>query len=287
MTSKNPNHSAESAGLLADLVADIRNRLQAGDPVDLEAMARRYPEHIDELHGLLPAMQVLAELGNSREGDSVTSELLPELAGPPQMLGDFRIEHEIGRGGMGVVYQAEQLPLGRRVALKVLPLAAMLDPKQLQRFKHEAKAAAILNHTSIVRVYSVGCERGIHFYSMQLVDGQSLAAVIRQVEERDKNELESDSHPKVRPRAPESDPSRDEVAETSAITALATQRCSNSPEFFRSVAGLGAQAAEALDYAHQMGIVHRDIKPANLLLDNAGHLWITDFGLAIWKPALA
>ena len=98
-------------------------------------------------------------------------------------LGDFQIVREIGRGGMGIVYEAIQLSLGRRVALKVLPLAATFDAKQLQRFRQEAQAAAQLHHTNIVPVYGVGCERGIHFYAMQLIDGQSLDVVVRQLRE--------------------------------------------------------------------------------------------------------
>ena len=80
---------------------------------------------------------------------------------------------------MGVVYEAEQISLGRRVALKVLPFAAMLDKQQLARFKNEARAAATLDHPNIVAIYSVGCERGVHYYAMQLVEGQSLAQVDR------------------------------------------------------------------------------------------------------------
>ena len=79
---------------------------------------------------------------------------------------------------MGVVYEAEQISLGRRVALKVLPFAAALDARQLQRFKNEAQAAARLHHPNIVPVYAVGCERGVHFYAMQFIEGQTLAAVI-------------------------------------------------------------------------------------------------------------
>src|SRR5262249_37362329 len=96
-------------------------------------------------------------------------------------LGDFRIVCEIGRGGMGVVYEAVQLSLGRRVALKVLPFAAALDARQLQRFQNEAQAAACLHHTNIVPVYAVGCERGVHYYAMQLIEGQNLADLIRQM----------------------------------------------------------------------------------------------------------
>ena len=105
--------------------------------------------------------------------DSAAVDLQPEAP-----LGDFRLVREIGRGGMGIVYEAVQLSLGRRVALKVLPFAAALDPKQLQRFKNEAQAAAHLHHTNIVPVYAVGAERGVHFYAMQLIEGHNLAAVI-------------------------------------------------------------------------------------------------------------
>ena len=94
------------------------------------------------------------------------------------MLGDFRILREIGRGGMGVVYEAEQISIGRPVALKVLPFASMLDERRLARFRNEVRAAGQLHHTNIVPVYAVGSDRGVHFYAMQLVDGQSLAEII-------------------------------------------------------------------------------------------------------------
>src|SRR5437016_9102270 len=108
--------------------------------------------------------------------ESSAGEVQPE--GP---LGDYRIVGEIGRGGMGVVYEAIQVSLGRRVALKVLPFAAALDGKQLQRFKNEAQAAAHLHHQNIVPVHGVGCERGVHYYAMQFIDGQTLAAMIAQL----------------------------------------------------------------------------------------------------------
>src|ERR1700719_3500507 len=96
--------------------------------------------------------------------DSVT----PATIQPEGPLGDFRIVREVGRGGMGIVYEAVQISLGRRVALKVLPFAATLDPRQLQRFHNEARAAAGLQHAHIVPVLAVGCERGVHYYAMQL-----------------------------------------------------------------------------------------------------------------------
>src|SRR5947199_7348982 len=97
---------------------------------------------------------------------------------PVEPLGDFRIVREIGRGGMRVVYEAVQLSLGRRVALKILPFAAALDNRQLQRFQNEAQAAAHLHHQNIVPVHAVGYDRGVHYYAMQLIEGQNLAALV-------------------------------------------------------------------------------------------------------------
>ena len=98
------------------------------------------------------------------------------------VLGDFRLVREIGRGGMGVVYEAEQISLGRRVALKVLPFAAILDKQQLKRFKNEARAAATLSHPNIVAVHSVGEVRSVYFFAMQLVEGRNLAQVIAELQ---------------------------------------------------------------------------------------------------------
>jgi hypothetical protein len=178
---------------------------------------------------------------------------------------------------MGVVYEAEQVSLRRRVALKVLPNAGMLDQRQLQRFKNEAQAAACLHHTNIVPVYFVGSERGVHFYAMQFIDGQTLAALIRQL----RSPLDqAPEQPTVAYQPPDRPAS---AADTESLTWQLTQSGAGPKrgrEYYRRVAELGVQAAEALDHAHQMGIVHRDVKPGNLLLDNTGRLWVTDFGLA-------
>ena len=122
----------------------------------------------------------------------------PSPAGDERRLGDFRLLREIGRGGMGVVYEAQQISLGRHVALKVLPFAAVLDSRQIARFKHEAQAAAQLNHPNIVSVFAVGVERGVHYYAMQLIDGQPLDRALSELREKyapaarqepDRNEL--------------------------------------------------------------------------------------------------
>ena len=167
---------------------------------------------------------------------------------------------ELGRGGMGIVYEAEQVSVGRRVALKILPFAALLNKTQLERFSTEATAAARLHHPSIVQVYSVGCERGIHFYAMQLIDGPSLAEVITEMRQE---------------RTPVGEEGDTVVAKQADVLTR-----DEDGGHYTAVARIGREAAEALHYAHDIGVLHRDIKPSNLLLDKSGHVWIADFGLA-------
>ncbi len=191
---------------------------------------------------------------------------------------------------MGVVYEAEQISLRRRVALKVLPFAAAIDPRHLQRFKTEALAAAHVQHEKIVPVHAVGCERGVHYYAMQFIEGQSLAALIaglRRLRDERNWRLPSSAGEKLAGTlsATQELPSTTHAAQGDeeialAATAISHERSSNRSKYFDRIAGLGHQAALALEHAHQAGIVHRDIKPSNLLLDLRGQLWVTDFGLA-------
>jgi serine/threonine protein kinase len=178
---------------------------------------------------------------------------------------------------MGVVYEAEQVSLGRRVALKVLPFAAAMDSRHLQRFHNEARAAAGLHHGHIVPVYGVGCERGVHYYAMQFIDGQTLAELITHLGRAADREA-APAEATVAHPPPEGASAPAAGAETPLAAALSTERAGR--EYYRTVARWGAQAAEALDYAHQVGVVHRDIKPGNLLVEHRGQLWVTDFGLA-------
>lgn len=182
-------------------------------------------------------------------------------------IGDFRILRELGRGGMGTVYEAMQISLGRRVALKVLPFAAALDERHRKRFLLEAQAAAQLHHQNIVPVYAVGCERGTHYYAMQLIDGEPLSAKLF-ISSAPANEvLRSTVDLPADPTLRESF--------TSGVSLHKSRR-----NRYQRIAALVADAAEALEYAHSCGIVRRDVKPGNLLLDVRGKLWITDFGLA-------
>jgi len=164
--------------LLDDLFEEITAKVQAGEPVDIEQYARRLPQHAERIRSLFEATRAVVMLGRSASG-SGSAPCGPQIGGKATgQLGDFRIIREIGRGGMGVVYEAEQISLHRRVALKMLPFAAVMDSKQLQRFQNEALAAASLKHPGIVQVHAVGCERGVHYYAMEYVEGQTLAQVI-------------------------------------------------------------------------------------------------------------
>lgn len=251
----------EDPRLLA-VVRAYQAALEAGERPNRADYLARHPDLADELADCLDGLEFL---------HSTAARLRPapapvEVPRPDDgTLGDFRLLGEIGRGGMGVVYEAEQISLRRRVALKVLPLAATLDIRQLQRFENEARAAALLHHPHIVPVFAVGCERGVHYYAMQLIAGRTLAAVI--------DDLKQTPLPAL------------PVAETVPEATAWTHQSVTGRAFFRHVARLGKQAAEALEYAHQMGVVHRDIKPANLLLDPQGSLWVTDFGLARFQAS--
>ncbi len=171
--------------ILAELFDELTNKLQAGEAVDIEPYLRRYPEFEATLHSFLPAIEVLVGLGRSAHSSRPhNNSAAPAFVSELGTLGDFQLLRELGRGGMGIVYEALQLSLNRRVALKVLPFATALDAKQLQRFKNEAQAAACLHHQHIVSVYGVGCERGVHFYAMQFIEGNTLADLIRELRKR-------------------------------------------------------------------------------------------------------
>jgi serine/threonine protein kinase len=263
---------------LAEVVEELTARLKAGEAVDLDAWLAERPVYADELRRLLPMLRLLADLSCS--GGARAPAIPPEEVASG-LLGDFLILREVGKGGMGIVYEAKQISLRRRVALKVLPFAATMDPRHLRRFQNEAQAAAGLHHTNIVPVYSVGCERGVHFYAMQFIDGQPLSELIQQWRQAEKTAPAAGEERTVayQPSLQEAIVATPTVQAAGDATPL-TSEGKWGREYFRKVAEWGVQAAEALDHAHQVGVVHRDIKPANLLLDGLGNLWVTDFGLA-------
>lgn len=226
-----------------DLLAEeFAARCRRGEQPSIEEYATRHPDLADAIRLLFPAVSLL-ERGKLARAGSGSGLHGPSTNGAPiQQLGDHRIIRELGRGGMGVVYEAEQESLGRRVAVKVLRGHSTADAASRKRFLREARAVARLKHPNIVSVYSVGEVDDIPYLVMELVDGTGLDRLLAE--------------------------DRQAGVEIS------------SRERARWVAGLGRQAAEALACAHGQGILHRDVKPANLLLDSSGKLWLADFGLA-------
>jgi len=259
MTHEPANDLEKEARLNEALLAYVESRQDRSQVLAAFPDLRQDLEEFFDSHDEVERLAAVVRQGVERDLNSLSH--FADQSRDIGQLGDYRLLREIGRGGMGVVYEAEQVSLQRRVALKVLPFATALDPRQMRRFKNEALAAAHLRHENIVPLYSVGEERGVHYYAMQLIGGRSLAAVISEL--------------KTQPSAGASP-----TGTTSPVALLSTERSTGSRRYFDWVANVGRQAALALEHAHSVGIVHRDVKPANLLLDPDGHLWITDFGLA-------
>ncbi|TWU30853.1 serine/threonine protein kinase [Novipirellula artificiosorum] len=260
-----PDISVEPA-MLRELTEDQRTRLteqldeylrgmEQGAAVDVGEIARQNPDLADVFKVYLSKLQAIYgiavgfDAGDARGLSAFTQRLSDGCSAEqnrfdingPMKLGDFTILHELGRGGMGVVYEANQQSLNRRVAIKLLSVSSAIDANQIARFRNEAHAAGLLQHPNIVAVHSVGSDRGIHYYAMQLIEGQSMDAWVRN---------RGDAPPK----------------DGSVAWSQVVRWC--------------VDIADALHCAHATGVVHRDVKPSNLMLDGSGKIWITDFGLA-------
>jgi serine/threonine protein kinase len=242
--------TASISSVVALVADEYLDQLARGEVPDIDGYAQRYPKIASVLPQVLPALKLIHEISRETNASAVQPADF-------DVLDDYRIIGEIGRGGMGVVFEAEQVSLGRRVALKVLPSNSGIGTRHLARFQIEAQVAAALHHPNIVPIYAVGCVAGVHYYAMQLIEGQCLA------------ELLAGSN-RVGPGDAGAAPPALREADVRTPTPLLP----------REVACLGMQAAEALEHAHSLGVLHRDIKPANLLVDQSGHLWVADFGLA-------
>jgi|GEM_PF-860572 len=360
---------SRSAVVLA-LAEEFLERYRQGQRPSLKEYIDRHPELAAEIKEVFPAMALMENVALTDEsltGDATGPTTLPEST-PPQQLGDYRILREVGRGGMGIVYEAEQVSLGRHVALKVLPRQMFIDDGQRRRFEREAKAAAKLHHTNIVPVFGVGEHDGLPYYVMQFIQGLGLDDVLAELKrltgsspavatggelrvsrkdvsaadvarslltgmfpEGERGCVSAPNEPvlgaltqprspeskAMQPRSPESKAMQPRSPESKAMQPRSPESKAmqpRSPEssgtgklsdsftlsssmqlpgsgiaayskgkkttYWQSVAQIGVQVAQALEYAHKQGIQHRDIKPSNLLLDTYGTVWVTDFGLA-------
>ena len=315
--------SQDEASKTIDEIADsFVARIRSGEKPSIDEYKRRYPQLADDLAAMLPSLEML-EMCHDDTSDHVE----PGHPPPPEFIGSYRIIREIGRGGMGVVYEAEHDSMQRRVALKLLSQANVTQQK---RFFHEARTAGKLHHSNIVPVFEVGSARGRHYYAMQFIRGQNLDLVIdellrlrgeaiesrranrrdfsngemsravasRLVSERDIksaveiNERDGEVEHTI-PDLESPNPSSQQLGRTTgrasdsgslSDSVFASSDWSKSGSsrdiYFRRVAAVGEQVAEALAYAHHLGVVHRDVKPSNLILDTDGTVWVLDFGLA-------
>ncbi len=229
-------HGPDSAG---DIVAAYIDRMNRGERFTPEAIRA---EHPDLAEAILDHLETFVDL--SRETEE-TGE--PERLGS---LGDYVLKRRLGRGGMGVVYEAWEGSMDRRVALKVLPAAIAADDRAVTRFVREARAAGRLNHPNLVSIYGMGVKEQVPYFAMEYVDGETLAEILLRLKD-----------------APED-----------AGTPFGPSRADQ--EYYLRLARAFADAADGLQHAHSKGVIHRDIKPSNLILDKDGRLRILDFGLA-------
>jgi eukaryotic-like serine/threonine-protein kinase len=256
-TASSPN-APEEIDALAEEFLTLR---RAGQPLTLEEFAARHPHSAGEIRELFPLILAMEDAKDARNAEtSGRVKLGPRM----EQLGEFKILREIGRGGMGVVFEAHQPSLDRKVALKVLP-QTVLNPQALARFQREARLAASIQHPNIVGVHSIGEENGIHFFAMQMVHGVSWDVLIEHLAKNP----------------------GDQLTPLDAVVRKLLNSDENNPApriaqggYYRQVARMARDAARGLHYAHERGLLHRDIKPANLLLDTLGQVFLTDFGLA-------
>ncbi|MEM7230948.1 MAG: WD40 repeat domain-containing serine/threonine protein kinase [Planctomycetota bacterium] len=245
---------------LPDALEDLLARRRRGETISFSEVLAAHPGQESTARDLVEMLDLLESVGEEHrraQGIEFDSGLDSENEGG-RTLGDYRIVREVGRGGMGVVYEAEELSLLRRVALKVLPIDATGDKRRVQRFEREVRAVARLHHEHIVPIYGVGSEDDAHFYTMPLVQGEGLDTILEELRRL-----------------------RDEdAADDSTSSSSASRLREKTSESFRNVARIASEVADALDYAHGEGILHRDVKPSNILIDRDDKTWLTDFGLA-------
>lgn len=256
-----PNHE-----ILEALADEFAERLRRGESPTVAQYAEAHPELADEIRESFPSIQMMEQLALRREQQRLAQKTPAQTTAALERLGDYRILHRIGQGGMGIVYEAVHESLDRRVAVKMLLPQLAVSQEQVARFVREAQAAARLHHTNIVPVFGVGEDHGHHYYVMQLIAGEGLDRVLARSLEQG---------PGLSCAKPGTD--RRSVADRSGNGVLTPFP---ETDAWQAVAKIGVQVAEALDYAHTQGTLHRDIKPANLLLDGKGIVWVADFGLA-------
>ena len=267
--------------LLDDIVEDFTQRLRGGERPAIREYSQKHPALQVEIEELLTSVAMIEELKKQpkSQADSINKEMR-EIC-KLDHIGDYRIVKELGRGGMGIVFEAVHESLGRRVAIKVMPNRTFDDEKYLERFKREAHAAANLHHTNIVSVFGMGQAGDHRYYVMEFVDGMSLSEILAEINLMSSGNTQHGKNAETLTDQPAFKSSGNGASNLNEGKKLPPIRTTfKSPkDRFRWAAKLGMQIADGLAYAHGMGMLHRDIKPANLLVDRFETVWLTDFGL--------
>ena len=259
---------------LDQIAEDFAEAIRRGHHPNIEDFLEHSSGQVESLRSLLESIEIIEGLKHDTSkanNDSSHSGL--------QRLDDYKIIREIGRGGMGIVFEAIHESLGRRVAIKVLANSLLGDPKHLARFRREARAAAKLRHTNIVPVFGVGRSGDHHYYVMDFIDGISLQQCLDSLSNRRVYSASTVGESPIQTTS-EFQSNIITAERTTPIATKCVPTDHGTIEYFRWVANIGATIGSALQYAHSQGVLHRDIKPANLLIDSDGQVWVADFGLA-------
>ncbi|MGZ0165004.1 MAG: serine/threonine protein kinase [Planctomycetales bacterium] len=249
------------------LASEYAENARLGKNPSIDSYVERYPEMAVEIRELFPMVAALEQWKSDRESEVLRAQLPDQFK--LKQLGDCRIVREIGRGGMGVVFEAVEGSIERHVAVKLLPWRISMVPHRQERFEREAQTIAKLRHTNIVPIFRFGRHDDYAYYVMQYVESVNLDHIIAALSERQQ----------VSPAL--------EIRNETGSTDEPTDQSPGHParkglkhDSWKAFARIGLQVAQALRHAHRKGVLHNDVKPGNLLIDAAGKVFVTDFGLA-------
>ncbi|MDA0285318.1 MAG: serine/threonine-protein kinase [Planctomycetota bacterium] len=249
------------------LASEYADKARQGLNPSIDGYIERYPEMAAQIRELFPMVAALEQWKSDRESEVLRAQLPDQFK--LKQLGDCRLVREIGRGGMGVVFEALEGSIERRVAVKLLPWRISMVPHRQERFEREAQTIAKLRHANIVPIFRFGRHDDYAYYVMQYVESMNLGQLISALVEREHVSFALEIKDQISSKIEDGSP-----------TSAPTERKGLKRDSWKSFARMGAQVAQALRHAHRKGVLHNDVKPGNLLIDAAGKVFVTDFGLA-------